>query len=77
MRAEIGDKLIVEGDPARTGLVIGLRNDDGSPPYVVKWRADGHIALVYPGQYSRIVAARRHGKARQGCPGVSRAKTGR
>lgn len=55
MRARVGDRLIVEGDHARTGLVIGVRNEDGSPPYVIRWLANGHIALVFPAEYSRIV----------------------
>jgi hypothetical protein len=55
MRARVGDRLIVEGDHARTGLVIGIRSEDGSPPYVIRWLANGHIALVFPTEYSRIV----------------------
>jgi hypothetical protein len=55
MRAQVGDRLIVEGDHARTGLVIGVRNEDGSPPYVIRWLANGHIALIFPTEYSRIV----------------------
>jgi hypothetical protein len=56
MRAQVGDRLIPDGDPDRIGLVIGLRNADGSPPYIIKWVSGGHIALVYPGPYARIVA---------------------
>jgi hypothetical protein len=37
-------------------VVIGVQNADGSPPYVVKWLSDGHIAMVVPGPYTRIVA---------------------
>ena len=59
MHAEIGDRLIVEGDPARVGLIIGVAHDDGSPPYIIKWLADGHIAMVSPGQFSRIVPPER------------------
>jgi hypothetical protein len=54
MRAQVGDRLIPDGDPGRIGLVIGLRNADGSPPYIIKWASGGHIALVYPGPYARI-----------------------
>ena len=57
MRAQVGDRLIQDGDPDRIGVVIGLRNADGSPPYVVKWLTGGHIALVFPGPYARIVHA--------------------
>lgn len=57
MRAYVGDRLIIEGDPKRTGIVIGVPHADGSPPYVVKWLADGHIAMVSPDQYMRIIPA--------------------
>lgn len=55
MRARIGDWLVPDGDPGRAGLIIGLHHADGSPPYVVRWQRDGHIALVFPGPYARIV----------------------
>lgn len=61
MRAGVGDRLIVDGDDSRVGVVIGLRQPDGSPPYVVKWLSDGHVALVSPGPYARIVPADRFG----------------
>ncbi len=57
MYAHVGDRLIVEGDPARTGLIMGVPNPDGSPPYIVKWLADGHIAMVSPGDFARVVPA--------------------
>jgi hypothetical protein len=57
MRAKVGDRVIPDGGPDRIGVVIGLRNEDGSPPYVVKWLSGGHIALVYPGPYARIAPA--------------------
>jgi hypothetical protein len=57
MKAQIGDRLVPDGDTDRTGLVIGLPNANGSPPYVIKWLSGGHIALVYPGPYTRILPA--------------------
>jgi hypothetical protein len=30
---------------------------NGAPPYVIKWLNDGHIAMVTPDPYSRIVRA--------------------
>jgi hypothetical protein len=57
--AQVGDRLIIEGDPARASLIIGVPNADGSPPYIVKWLANGHIAMVSPGQFARIVPAAR------------------
>jgi hypothetical protein len=55
MRARVGDQLVVGHD--RIGIVLGVPSADGSPPYVVKWLNDGHIALVQPDEYSRIVPA--------------------
>ena len=60
MFARIGDRLIVEGVLARAGLIIGVPHQDGSPPYIVKWLANGHIAMVSPGQFARIIPAERH-----------------
>jgi hypothetical protein len=53
MRAHVGDRLVLGDD--RIGVVIGVPSDDGSPPYIVKWLKDGHIAMVTPDQYSRLV----------------------
>ena len=55
MRARVGDRLIPDGDRCRIGLVTGLRSEDGSPPYAVKWVSCGHVALVFPGPYARIL----------------------
>jgi hypothetical protein len=59
MYAHVGDKLVIDGDPPRAGLIIGVPHDDGSPPYVVKWAADGHIAMVSPDRFARVVPAGR------------------
>ena len=55
MYAHVGDRLIAEGDAARSGLIIGVPHEDGSPPYIVKWLSDGHIAMVWPGDFARVV----------------------
>ena len=60
MYAEVGDRLVVGGDPERTGLIIRVPHADGTPPYVVKWLATGHIAMVMPGHYARIRRAEQH-----------------
>ena len=54
MPARVGDRLVVTGDPNRTGIVIDVRNPDGSSPDVINWRSDGHIAMVFPDQYATI-----------------------
>ncbi len=55
MRAHVGDQLVVGVD--RIGVVVGVPAEDGSPPYIIKWLKDGHIAMVLPDQYSRVVPA--------------------
>jgi len=57
MRASVSDVLVLPGGEGRTGLVIGVVGKDGTPPYVIKWLSDGHIAMVTPDPYSRIVPA--------------------
>jgi hypothetical protein len=60
MKARVGDRLITEGtDGHRSCVIIGLHHADGTPPYVVRWLADGHIALTFPGPYTRLVHAGR------------------
>lgn len=54
MRAHVGDRLVLGHD--RIGVVIGVPSEDGSPPYIIKWLKDGHIAMVTPDQYSRIIS---------------------
>jgi uncharacterized protein DUF1918 len=55
MRARVGDRLLVgEG---RIGEVIEVPSADGSPPYIIKWLKDGHIAMVLPDHYARIIPA--------------------
>ena len=55
MKARVGDRLLPDGDLDRAGVIISLRNADGSPPYVVRWLSDGHIALVFPGPYTHLI----------------------
>jgi hypothetical protein len=60
MKACVGDRLVVDASDlagGRVGLVIGVQHEDGTPPYVIKWLSDGHVALVFPGPYARIVPA--------------------
>jgi Domain of unknown function (DUF1918) len=55
MRARVGDRLVVGDD--RIGEVVGVPSADGSPPYIIRWLKDGHIAMVLPDRYARIVPA--------------------
>ncbi len=55
MKARVGDQLVTDDyDHGRTCVIIGLHHADGSPPYVVRWR-DGHICLLFPGAFTRVV----------------------
>jgi hypothetical protein len=65
MYAQVGDRLIAGGDPRRTAVIIAVPHADGTPPYVVKWQATGHIAMVSPGQFGRIIRAD-HGQPEPG-----------
>ena len=56
-RASVGDVLVLPGSEGRTGLVIGVVGKDGAPLYVIKWHSDGHIAIVTPDPYLRIIRA--------------------
>lgn len=56
MKAHVGDQLTTEGSESpRVCMIIGLHHADGSPPYVVRWLSDGHIALMFPGPYTKLV----------------------
>jgi Domain of unknown function (DUF1918) len=74
MRVSVGDRLMADGDHDRVGVVIGVRNADGSPPYVVRWLSDGHVAMIFPGPYTRIVPRDRpaDGAVPEGTPGCAR-----
>ena len=52
MYAEVGDRLVKEGLRTglgeRIGVIVEVRNNNGSPPYLVRWDADGHESLLFP-----------------------------
>ncbi|GAA0425031.1 hypothetical protein Acor_36690 [Acrocarpospora corrugata] len=62
MHAEIGDELVVEGtyhgEPRRVGVIIAVRHQDGTPPYLVKWADSAHETLVFPGPDAHISRSR-------------------
>jgi len=59
MHAQVGDRLLVEGDETRTGLIIDVPQADGSPPYIVRWLSNGHVAMVSPGMFARLISPSR------------------
>jgi hypothetical protein len=52
MHATVGEHITVrarhQGERDRDGLIVETRGPDGSPPFVVRWSADGHEALFFP-----------------------------
>jgi hypothetical protein len=60
MEARVGDWLVIKGTsvhkPDQRGLITEVRSADGSPPYVVRWLADGHVATVFPGPDALVVS---------------------
>lgn len=56
MKARVGDQLAACGpDSHRLCEIIRLTRPDGSPPYVVRWLGDGHLAMLYPGPYTTLI----------------------
>ncbi len=51
MRANVGDELVVRGhhvgDENREAVIIEVRGEEGTPPYLVRWR-DGHQSVFFP-----------------------------
>jgi uncharacterized protein DUF1918 len=58
MKAKVGDRLVIDGtnlgEPRRVGVVTEVSHRDGSPPYLVRWLADNHESLVFPGPTARV-----------------------
>jgi Domain of unknown function (DUF1918) len=62
LRAEVGDTLVIDdggvaGIP-RTGTIIAVIGQDGSPPYLVHWLAGDYESQILPGPGARVEAAR-------------------
>lgn len=59
MFAKAGERIVVrsrhQGEPDRDGEVLEVRGKDGAPPYLVRWSADGHTGLLYPGSDTFVV----------------------
>ena len=61
MKAKIGDWLVIKGTtidrPGQRGLITEVHSPDGAPPYVVRWLATDHEAIVYPSSDAVVVTA--------------------
>jgi hypothetical protein len=59
MKANVGDWLVIKGTTTgrsdQRGLITEVHSADGSPPYVVRWLATGHVATVVPGPDAVVV----------------------
>ena len=58
MKAKVGDRLVLfgphVGDARRVGVIVEVPHPDGTPPYRVRWFADDHEGLIYPGPDARV-----------------------
>jgi hypothetical protein len=58
MIAQVGDRLVMRGihvgDSERVGVITGIKNSDGTPPYVVRWLDSGRETLVFPGSEALV-----------------------
>jgi len=76
MRAHIGDVLVVEspttGTTRRDGEIVGLRHEDGTPPYEVRWSDTHEVTLVFPGPDAHV----RHVEGHPGVPAAERHTSG-
>lgn len=61
MKAIVGDWLVIKGaaidQPDQRGLITAVHSPDGGPPYVVRWLANDHEAIVFPGPDAVVVSA--------------------
>ncbi len=61
MKAQVGDWLVIKGctvdRPEQRGLITEVHAADGSPPYVVHWLDNDHVAMVFPGPDAIVVTA--------------------
>ena len=59
MKAKVGDWLVIKGSTTeradQRGAITEVRSADGSPPYVVRWLSNDHVATVYPGPDAIVV----------------------
>lgn len=66
MEARIGDRVVVRGrrigQTEREGEILEVRGKRGEPPYVVRWTADGHEGLFFPGPDASV---EHHGRRRR------------
>lgn len=52
LSASPGDRLVVrghrQGEVEHDAEILEVLGEDGAPPYLVRWEADGRVSRVYP-----------------------------
>ena len=52
LQAASGDHIVIRGhhvgDRERDAEIIEVLGKDGAPPYVVRWKDNGHVSRLYP-----------------------------
>ncbi len=59
MHAKVGDRIVILAQTigkrvARDCEVLEVRGPDGTPPYLVRWGDNGHVALFFPGSDASV-----------------------
>ena len=53
MKASEGDRLVLVGHKTgrarREGLIVEVKGEDGTPPFVVRWTDDDSEGVLFPG----------------------------
>jgi Domain of unknown function (DUF1918) len=61
MIAHVGDRLVLNPTPLggtrRVGVITGVHQDDGAPPYVVHWLEDGRTTMIFPSDEAQVESA--------------------
>ncbi|MGF1648021.1 MAG: DUF1918 domain-containing protein [Kineosporiaceae bacterium] len=56
--AKVGDRVVVQAahldQAVRDGEIVEVHGPGGEPPYLVRWSADGHTSLFFPGPDARV-----------------------
>ena len=60
MKAQVGDRLVVQGthldDPVREGEILEVHGVDSEGPFLVRWDDNGHESLFFPGPGAHVAA---------------------
>jgi hypothetical protein len=59
MKAEVGDRIVIEGhhigEPIRDCQVLEVHGPEGGGSYLVRWGDSGHETLFFPGSDAAVV----------------------